>query len=303
MALMLATELKSLEDISKSRTYIIQQKLDGARYQLFLSRDGRVELRGRHSNQINNYLYPEIIEEAQIISRGGLAEDITLDGEVIVGSKNGVFYMNNFSQLQSREHTQHRLKINLLRKHTPARFVVFDIIAESTKGMTLRERTETLQIFLSRFRKENDPIYTTNRIAPIPSHEGTYDLALKLFEDVRKLELEGLVLKDPESKYEDRRSDAWLKLRVWKETEMKVIGYTSKNREISSLILEDSSRVNALVDEYWAERILKQDVGIRQRDSEQEFIYFRKPSFSAKVKYMEGTDKLRFPVLKEMLNM
>ena len=65
--MMLAQEYKQ-ELISDSEIYNISQKLDGARYNIHLSK-GKVEIVGRHSDKPHNYKYPEIMEEAiQLVS-------------------------------------------------------------------------------------------------------------------------------------------------------------------------------------------------------------------------------------------
>ena len=304
---MLAQELKTLEDLDKKRIWEIQQKLDGSRYNLRLFKNGVVELVGRHSNALMNDSYPEVVEEAQRICKD-LAEDITLDGEMVCGVRNGYWFMSNLSLLQSREHTRHRLKIQQLRKIIPATFIAFDILTESLKNAPLRDRLSALQSFLSAYSTDEHPIYNVRRIRSIPTSEGTYETARKLFDEATKLNLEGLMLKDPTSSYEDRRSDAWLKLKTYNEVDVKIIGYTSKNRDLSALIIDNptkdgNSHVNFTGQSAEIEQlILKRETNLKRECSDRMEYYFCK-DFMAKIKYLPSGSQegYRFPILKEVV--
>ena len=102
--------------------------------------------------------------------------------------------------------------------------------------------------------------------------------------------------------YEDRRSDSWIKKKCYKEADEKIIGYTSKARDISALILESGSKVNAIIDDYWQDIILKQDISIIKEGTDEVQKYFSKPTLTAVIKYLERTDNniMRFPILKEI---
>jgi bifunctional non-homologous end joining protein LigD len=140
------------------------------------------------------------------------------------------------------------------------------------------------------------------RIQPIYNLNGDMDLANKLFQQAYGLGLEGIMIKKLDSLYEDRRSEAWLKKKCYREADEKIIGYTSKARNISALILESGSKVNAIIDNYWQDYILKQDISITRESTEEVQRYFSKPSLTAVIKYLERTDNniMRFPILKEI---
>jgi ATP-dependent DNA ligase len=288
--LMLAKTLEKLEDLDGSRVWTIQSKLDGMRYQLFLFKDGRVELKGRHSSKLMNDIYPEVTEEAQSIAKG-LAEDVSLDGEMICGSKNGFWYMNSLSLMQSREHSRGRMKISLLRKYVPATFVVFDIISPSTKDLILVERLDRLNAFLYN---------RGQRIQAIESQTGRQQKIDVLFEEAKKLGLEGLMLKNPDSKYIEGRSNDWLKLKVWREEDTEATGYASKTRRVSALITP-KGKVNFVGQSEEIEAmILKRDLwGTRTTSDEVEYI-FTKP-VKIKLKYLPSQqEQMRSPVLKSV---
>jgi ATP-dependent DNA ligase len=287
---MLAQEYKQ-ELISDSEIYNISQKLDGARYNIHLSK-GKVEIVGRHSDKPHNYKYPEIMEEAiQLVSD----EEITLDGEMVVSTNNGIWEMTNFNALASREHTENRKQIQLLSRMLPARFIVFDIITKDTIKLPLKERMEILQNYFGQYPN-------LRHIKPIYNINGDMKLTTKLFQQAYDLGLEGIMIKKLDSLYEDKRSDSWIKKKCYKEADEKIIGYTSKARNISALILESGSKVNAIIDDYWQDYILKQDISIIKESTEEVQKYFSKPSLTAVIKYLERTDNniMRFPILKEI---
>ncbi len=287
-SLMLAKELK-LENVSPTKIWNISQKIDGARYQLVIDKD-KVSLIGRHSNSDSNDKYPEIIEEAKKIHSDS---KIILDGELCVGTENGIWVMSNFLLLASREHTQHSSKINLLKKMYPAKFYIFDIISEGTNGMILRDRLEVMQNFVGQFNLKS--------IKPIPNSEGNFARAELLMADVRKIGLEGLMLKNPESKYSNGRSEDWLKWKNFVERDLKVIGYTSKTREISALLLEGGNKVNALISEVWRDKLLRLNVSLVEKNiNEEKYEFTDNISLTARVKYMEGQEHIRFPILMDL---
>ena len=99
------------------------------------------------------------------------------------------------------------------------------------------------------------------------------------------------MIKKLDSIYEDRRSDSWIKKKCYREADEKIIGYTSKARAISSLILESGSKVNAIIDDYWQDIILKQDISIIKEGTDEVQRYFSKPSLTAVIKYLELLSK------------
>lgn len=288
--MMLAQEYKQ-ELISESEVYNLSQKLDGCRALMKLSKNS-INLYGRHSDKLRNYKYPEIIQEAIQLTRD---EAITLDGEMCVSTTNGIWEMTNFNALASREHTENAKQIQLLSRMLPARFIVFDIITSETTKLPLKDRMEVLQNFFGQYPN-------LRHIKPIYNINGNIATAEKIFKQAYELGLEGIMIKKLDSIYEDRRSDSWIKKKCYREADEKIIGYTSKARAISSLILESGSKVNAIIDDYWQDIILKQDISIIKEGTDEIQKYFSKPSLTAVIKYLERTDNniMRFPILKEI---
>ena len=288
--MMLAQEYKQ-ELISDSEAYNLSQKLDGCRALMKLSKNN-INLYGRHSDKPRNYKYPEIMQEAIQLTRD---EDITLDGEMCVSTTYGIWEMTNFNALASREHTENAKQIQLLSRMLPARFIVFDIITSETIKLPLKDRMEVLQNFFGQYQN-------LMHIKPIYNINGNMATAEKLFQKAYEFGLEGIMIKKLDSMYEDKRSDSWIKKKCYREAEEKIIGFTSKARNISALILESGSKVNAIIDNYWQDYILKQDISITKEGTDEVQKYFSKPSLIAVIKYLERTDNniMRFPILKEI---
>ena len=95
---------------------------------------------------------------------------------------------------------------------------------------------------------------------------------------------EGIVLKDPNSKYDSK----WLKYRKYLESDLKVVDVTSEKRLISALVLENSKGESVGKVNYTGypqtEEMKKKVIGM-----------------TAVVEHMQTKDgKVRFPVLKEL---
>lgn len=298
---MLAEELLSTEGLDKNRTYIIQQKIDGVRAVAYLIK-GAVRIIGRHSTTDISYRYPEVVADlrkmAESIPEG---MELIFDGELccLLSENSDSFWLNvSFPSIASREHTEGTRKIELLSKMLPATFVIFDILGDN-KDLPLSDRLKVLDSVNMDIRSKE-----LKRIRVIKTIAGNYQNAEKLFEKARQLELEGIMLKLPLAPYQGRRSPAWLKLKTYRSTEEKIIGYTSKNRAISALILESGSKVNAVISTPDEELILKEEIAIEKSVGDEKQFYFSKSYLIAEVKYLERTEegKLRFPVLKEIRN-
>jgi bifunctional non-homologous end joining protein LigD len=126
---------------------------------------------------------------------------LVLDGEVVVFDKRNV---SRFQLLQQGQGSP--------------KYAVFDCLYLNGKDMRskpLRERREALeQLFRSPHSKS---LLLSEKLAAN---------GLKAFAIAQKRKLEGLVAKNTESKYVERRSQKWLKVKVSHESEFVIGGYT-----------------------------------------------------------------------------
>lgn len=291
---MMLAEEASIEDLDKEKVFILQPKLDGIRAMLTITKDKRITLLGRHNNgQSIACRYPELMADAEIIARN-IDEEITLDGEIVISTEIDAFFQRcRFDLIAGREHVQSPQRIKLLARMMPVKFYVFDIITAETTTMPLRERTRVLTSLLNSLN--------LSRIKPIPSIEGNASLIANLLAKAKETQQEGIMAKCPSSLYEHRRSPSWKKIKCFTTKDLKIIGFISKNRTISSLMLEDGSHVNAILDDYWHDYILNQESVKREASDGMQYL-FAKPSLICVVKYLptEGNKHLRFPQIAEI---
>lgn len=127
-------------------------------------------------------------------------ETLLLDGEVVVFDKKKV---SHFQMLQQRQ--------------GPMKYVVFDCLYAAgmdLRKMPLSDRREVLEAVLG---KKSAEIVLSGKLATN---------GIKAFVVAQKRKLEGLVAKNPASKYQERRSYDWLKVKVNHESEFVIGGYT-----------------------------------------------------------------------------
>lgn len=188
----------SIKDIEKFHLkFFGNRKFDGCRCMAIC--DEQVRLIGRNQGDYTKN-FQEIVNDLK-----GLK--CVLDGEICC---------DTFEHTLSRNHTENRLKIKLLEKEYPAIFYVFDILSlngKDLRNLPLIERIKALQ-----------GIGLTKSIILV---NYTADL-INLWERVKKNNFEGVIIKNPLSKYENKRSWNWLKIKHIKSRDL-----LAKNYEIN----------------------------------------------------------------------
>lgn len=175
-------------------------KYDGYRA-LAIKQGSRVKLISRNNIELTGD-FAEIIDGLRKIR----ADKFTIDGEICAINEKGI---SSFQLLQKRM---------LEKQKAPLLFYAFDLInldGQDFRSIQLQERRAKLQKLLS---KSSKTIHFSQSL------EGDVDRLLKQAE---KLGLEGLIGKRPESLYEvGKRSGAWIKLKLSKEQEFVIGGYS-----------------------------------------------------------------------------
>jgi len=177
-------------DLERLEGMIAERKLDGTRC-LYLN-GHLVNRRGVCYDR----QFPELLEELKKI-------DADLDGELCVFDSKGI---EDFGLCQTRCSTQSPLKIRLLVKEIPIRYVVFDILRDREQdltGYTLWERKERLE----KLREEG--YFSGEKVRLTYFTDDLEDL----WEQAVKSGWEGVMLKKKDSRYVFERSDAWLKVK------------------------------------------------------------------------------------------
>ena len=172
-----------------------EEKYDGIRCQLHVEGE-RVALYSRDLKEVTA-TFPDVALPA-----AGIGRDLILDGELLAHRSGRVL---PFSSLQRR--LGRKSVGDGLLAEVPVVLVAFDLLSidgEVTLELPLRER---------RRRMEELPLKHPFLLARLESARGPDELD-RIFEETRARGNEGLMVKDPESRYTPgRRGMAWLKLK------------------------------------------------------------------------------------------
>lgn len=188
-----------VEEPEASGEWLYEIKFDGFRALAFKHGES-VHLLSRNKKDFVER-FPEIADAIAELA----IDDVILDGEIVALDKQG---RSSFQSLQGLED----------HERPPLYFYVFDILRLEGKSLLetpLHERKATLEKLL---KKAPDAIRYS------ASLEGKFPALMK---HARKLGLEGLIAKRPDSPYEaGKRTGAWIKLKISQEQEFVIGGYT-----------------------------------------------------------------------------
>jgi len=180
-----------------------EPKLDGARTLAGKIGD-EVKLIGRHKTNFTEK-FPEIVADLKTYPN----KLVILDGEIIA---------KDYSTLSGRVHLEDKFNIELRKQVEPCDFCTFDILAlddiTAIYNRPLKERKEILYKLGERGH--------VKIVRPQPLDE-----LLKLVEEKK---IEGVVAKDPNSKYELRRSTSWVKFRPEIVEDLVIIGFEDSDK-------------------------------------------------------------------------
>ncbi|MPZ07963.1 MAG: ATP-dependent DNA ligase [Nitrososphaeraceae archaeon] len=204
LSYMLADVMFTAEEIINyfQKPLICEYKYDGIRAQMHKSGQ-QVKLFSRNMTNITN-VFPELVQAAIDSKLSSSMEniDFILDGE-IMGLRNGKPL--HFQELQKR--LRRKNVTGQILTDVPIVYIVFDITyinQEQTIRNPLRQRKEILSSILFR-----EPIINAKQEVV-----NTAQKIIAMFEKSRDDGYEGLVLKDPESRYHPgKRGRYWIKLK------------------------------------------------------------------------------------------
>jgi bifunctional non-homologous end joining protein LigD len=187
--------------------WLFETKWDGVRAVCFI-KNGKSRFISRNQIEMTAQ-YPELADIAQSIH----GSSVILDGEIVALDENGV---SRFQLLQRRLGRKNAGEIQRLAATTRIAFYVFDVLyldGFDLMGCKLIDRKEKLEQIL---RPSKNIRYSDHIIG-----EGE-----KLFAEIAKVPLEGMIAKRLESKYVQRRSSDWLKIKTIQQSEVVIGGYT-----------------------------------------------------------------------------
>ncbi|MBM7643983.1 bifunctional non-homologous end joining protein LigD [Scopulibacillus daqui] len=206
------------DEIPEGDQWISQVKWDGVR--ILTYSDGKnVRLFNRKLNE-RTFHYPELLAIKSYCKE----KSVILDGEVIALGDDG---KPSFHEVMRRDGIRKLERINELRKEVPVSYMIFDVIYckdEWKNDLALKDRLDLLkQIIIP-----NEHI----QIVPSQSDGNT------LFEVIKQQELEGIVIKDLNSKYLiNGKDNRWQKKKNYRDIIAVAGGATMRQGVVNALIL------------------------------------------------------------------
>ena len=281
------------DEIFDSDEWVFENKYDGYRALIKINK-GRVNIVSRNNLSFNDK-YKSIVDAFSIIK-----DDVILDGEVVVEDSKG---NSRFQWLQYYGENPNRGKLKCY---------VFDILYFNGFDLTTLELLQRKRILKALLPQTNEIIYSGHIVG-----DGT-----KALKEAEKKGSEGLIAKKISSRYHvNKRTKEWLKIKVTKEQEMVIGGYTEPKGSRSgfgSLLLgyyEDgkfaySGKVGtgfnekSLKDMYEKLKKLETKTSPFATKPKERNAHWIKPELVAQIKYSEWTEtkSLRHPVFIALRN-
>lgn len=196
--------LKEVNKPFNNKNYIYELKYDGIRTLMYVS-DKTFKLITRNGNDVAG-IFPELKSIQKIVGM----KKVIFDGEIVAFKNN----KPSFSELQCRSHLKNKSKIKSMMNEIPVCFVAFDIIYldKDLTNLSLLERKNILNKF-----RDTDIFIKTKM----------YDDGLKLFSNIKKIGLEGIVAKLKSSPYiPNKRVEVWVKIKNFKKEYFYVYGFS-----------------------------------------------------------------------------
>jgi len=232
----------------KKKGLVYEPKYDGIRAVVEIARSSGVTIWSRNGNDKTRQ-FPSI---ARALAGAPIAEALVLDGEIVALDEDG--RPAGFQRLQGRMHLAGAKDVERAEQAQPAALILFDIMREGKEDLTalpLSERRERLARVFDRYfrlKEEATGSRTAEATGKRPASavragksrgfrlqaEGTIRLSEQVADDATALHeralkegWEGLIAKDAASPYQPgRRSPAWRKVKLLKEQEFVVGGWT-----------------------------------------------------------------------------
>jgi bifunctional non-homologous end joining protein LigD len=206
-----------------SRLLVYEPKYDGIRALAEITPGGKgqppaVRLWSRNGNE-KTAQFPAIAEALRQAARGRKGR-LVIDGEIVALDAQG--RPAGFQRLQGRMHLRDARDVAHAEREQPAAFVIFDILIDGAEDLCRRP--------LSERRTRLEQVYESLGLKP----DATVRISEQVTGDARALHAraeregwEGLIAKEAASTYQPgRRSPAWRKIKLLKQEEFVVGGWT-----------------------------------------------------------------------------
>ena len=201
---MLATAGEPFDDPA----WLYEIKYDG--YRLLAGKEhGRVRLISRNRHDFT-HVFPDIASVIESLPH----EHFLLDGEVVVHDEQG---LPSFAGLQQRGRLTKQSDISRAALRWPATLYAFDLLVFADRDLR-RLPLVTRKALLGELLPSIGPIRISEHIAA---------RGCAMFEELKRLGLEGIVAKRAQSTYAGRRSADWIKVSARDTDDFAVVGYTA----------------------------------------------------------------------------
>ena len=201
------------------RGWVYEPKYDGIRALVEITRAGRsweARLFSRNGND-KTAQFPTI---ARAVAAAGWKRPAILDGEIVALDRKG--RPAGFQRLQGRMHLSGAKDVERAERAQPVALILFDILQDGPDDLCplplVERRTRLEQVFDQFFRKAEDLVRLSEQVR---------DDATGLLDRAANEGWEGIIAKEAASTYQaGRRSPAWRKIKLHKEQEFVVGGWT-----------------------------------------------------------------------------
>ncbi|MGN1402018.1 MAG: DNA ligase [Bacillus sp. (in: firmicutes)] len=204
--------------IPQGDKWIAQIKWDGVRILYYLE-DGEVYLYNRKGHERTAH-FPEVSEPAFIKHK----KSVILDGEVISLGEHG---FPSFHHVMKRDGIRNISKVKTAMEEVPVHYMIFDILyadGEWLTGLPLSERLLILQETVS----VNETIRLVDSVLD----------ASALYKIIESNQMEGIVCKDLESRYEiGGKQCSWQKIKHYLDLIAVVGGVSYSGKTVNSLLI------------------------------------------------------------------
>ena len=277
--------LKEIDKPFNSKKYYYELKYDGYRALIFVNKN-EIYIQSRNKNDIT-FLYPELSNIKKIINK-----NVIFDGEIVIFENN----KPSFNKISKRSKLKNK---NIIKKESinnPVIFIAFDILYENKDltNLSLIERKKILEKYQDTDFFIKSKVYLKNGI--------------KLYNFVKKNNLEGIVIKDINGLYHiNKRTSDFIKVKNIKSDNFFIAGYINNNKYTSSLVLCEKYNNDYI---YVGKVLISKKINIYEKilnikkcknylKIENNDITFIKPILSCKINYLERTKNghLRHPKL------
>ena len=180
--------------------WVFEEKYDGIRA-VAGREDGRVKIWSRTLQDLTGG-FPHIVDALTALPDG----DIMVDGELVALDKEGV---SRFQLLQRRG----------IAGASPTRYAVFDLLEQDGRSLMSRPLSDRRAALDRLLGRRTVPLFVSRRLV----HDGK-----AAYGEAKRLGWEGIIAKDERSLYQPGvRSPLWRKVKVRKESEFVIGGYTA----------------------------------------------------------------------------